>query len=159
MRRFVIICLLLATPVFTGCAHGGGSAADPASSAAAAPASGKPALLINVTRGAGALHEVSMAFDLARSALERGHDVVMFLNVAAPVFATAGLGEDVRYADFPPVTQMVRDVLAKGGTVIVCGHCARVQNIATTDFLPGVVVSQHAELLDRLAAGMVGLSY
>ena len=47
----------------------------------------------------------------------------MFLNVDAPVFAAKDLGDNMKYADFPPVKKMLADFVAMGGRVLVCGHC------------------------------------
>lgn len=44
----------------------------------------------------------------------KGHPVTVFLSVDAPVFATKDLAADVRFADFPSVSEMIRDVIAKG---------------------------------------------
>lgn len=149
----LIICVTLLN---FGCATTG---ATPNSQAAPATASAKAALLINVTSGKENLHAASMGLNLAKTALEAGHEVVVFLNVAAPILATTTLGDDVKFADFTPVSQLIRDIIAKGGKVIVCGHCAAVSNVAESTLLPGTQVAHHGELLGALKPGMVAFSY
>jgi predicted peroxiredoxin len=119
----------------------------------------KAALLINVTRGREDLHAVSMALGLARSALDEGHRVIVFFNVAAPIFASSALGEDVQQAGSKPISQQVRDIVRGGGRVLVCSHCLAVANIDRSSLLPGVALAQHGDLLTAIEPGMVGVSY
>ena len=83
----------------------------------------KQPILVNITRGKNELHAVSMALGLAQSALKDGRSAAVFLNVEAPIFAAKNLGDDVKYADFPPIKKMLADFVAAGGRVLVCGHC------------------------------------
>ncbi|MCC6145025.1 MAG: DsrE family protein [Candidatus Hydrogenedentes bacterium] len=119
----------------------------------------KPGILVNVTSGKDSLHAVSMGLGLAKTALEKGQEVVVFLNVDAAVFATKSLGDDVQIADFAPVKKLVGDIIAAGGTVAVCEHCAHVCKVDTTDLVDGAVLSAHGSVLDMLKPGMVGFSY
>jgi predicted peroxiredoxin len=119
----------------------------------------KPPILVNVTRGMEDLHAVSMGLGLARNALDDGHEVTVFLNVHAPVFADENASADLKVADFPPVKEMVAAVIGHGGAVYVCAHCARVCGVETADLMEGVQLSGHGEILEALAPGTVGFSY
>jgi predicted peroxiredoxin len=155
-RNQLLSCVLVGAALLNlGCATTS-SNTNP-QTVAATPA--KAALLINVTSGKENLHAASMGLNLAKMALASGHEVVVFLNVAAPVLATTSLGDEVKFADFTPVSQLVREIIAKGGKVIVCGHCAAVSNVAENTLLPGTQVSHHGELLGVLKPGMVTFSY
>lgn len=147
--RLVLTMLCLGLWGLGGCTHMGGAAASPS----------KAPLLINVTHGRDNLHAASMALRMASTALEQGHRVVVLLNVNAPILGSTQLGEDVRHSDFPPITQMVRDVISRGGQVIVCGHCATEQGVQADSLLSGVTVGNGAELLKHTEQGMIGLSY
>jgi predicted peroxiredoxin len=116
-------------------------------------------ILLNVTTGMDDLHAVSMGLNLAKTAAERGLPVVVFLNVAAPIFASTSLPADTQYQDFPPVQELLSAVMAGGGKVFVCGHCAEVAGVDLTTLMPGVVVSEHGTLLAALGPGLVGFSY
>lgn len=130
---------------------------SPATTTAAT--STKAPLLFNITRGGHDLHAVSMGLGLARMALDQGHRVTVYLTLDAPVFATKDLPADVHFGDLPPISETVRDVLAKGGKIIVCGHCAAALKITPASLQPGVRVAQHGEWLDELEQGTVGFSY
>lgn len=119
----------------------------------------KPGIFINITSGQEDLHAVSMALGLAKTSLEHGNKVVVFLNVHAPLFASKSLGAEVKFADFPPVRDMLAEAVSKGATVMVCGHCASVCSVMPGDLIAGVTVSEHGGVLERLEPGMVGFSY
>jgi predicted peroxiredoxin len=119
----------------------------------------KPGVFVNVVSGPDDLHAVSMGLSLAGSALERGHKVVVFLNVQGAALAAKTLSEDVKYEDFPPVKTLVADLIAKGATVFVCGHCATICHVATTDVVEGAKISKHGDVLDALEPGMVSVTY
>ena len=116
-------------------------------------------VLLNLSSGPDDLHAVSMGLNLAKSAAERGLPVVVFLSVAAPVFASTTLPADTKYEDLPPVQGLLSAVLAAGGKVLVCGHCAKLSGVDLNTLMPGVVVSEHGSLLDELEPGLVGFSY
>ncbi|HRC55921.1 MAG TPA: DsrE family protein [Kofleriaceae bacterium] len=155
IRRLAFIVLATAVLGLGACGKQAVSTPDAPTAAVAA----KAPLLVNITSGKNDLHAVSMALGLAKMAAEHGHQVVVFLNVEAPIFATKDLAADVRFADFPPVSELVAGALAKGAKIIVCGHCAAVQKVDTSQLLPGVIVSDHGQLLDYLQPGMIGVSY
>jgi len=119
----------------------------------------KQPILVNITRGRNELHAVSMAVGLAQSAIKDGRPAVVFLNVEAPVFAAKDLGDDVKYADFPPVKKMLADFVAEGGRVLVCGHCAHVVKLKQEDMIDGVKVLAHGELFTAMPPGTVVFSY
>lgn len=152
-RVLLVTTLLVACTV---CSAAGCRRGATAQTSSAAP---RPPLLVNITRGRDDLHAVSMGLGLARSAVQRGQPVTVFLNVAAPQFAVANLGEDVRFADFPPVAVLVREILSAGGRVTVCGHCAAIGHIGQASFAKGVTVSEHGDLLAALTPGTISLSY
>lgn len=121
--------------------------------------SNKPPLMVNITRGKSELHAVSMAVGLAQAAIKDGRTAIVFLNVDAPVFAAKNLGDDVKFADFPPVKRMLRDFMAMGGRVLVCGHCAHVIHLKPEDMMDGVKFLAHGELFDSLSPGTLVFSY
>jgi predicted peroxiredoxin len=146
-----VLCTALISLVLASCAK------EPSASKTAADV--ETGVLLNLTTGQDDLHAVSMGLNLAKTAAERGLPVVVFLNVAAPVFASTALPADTKYEDFPPVQDLLSAIMAAGGKVLVCGHCAEVSGVDASTLLPGVVVSEHGSLLDELQPGLVGFSY
>jgi len=62
-------------------------------------------------------------------------------------------------ADVPPVKQLVADVIANGGRVFVCKHCAAVARVDTISMVDGVILANHEDILAQLKPGTVGFSY
>jgi len=126
---------------------------------ASAMAGGKQPVLVNITRGKEALHAVSMGIGLAQSALKTGRPATVFLNAESPVLAAKNLPDDVQFADFPPVRKMLGDLVAAGGQVLVCRHCAHVCKLNEADLMEGAVLADHEKLFSAMAPGTVVFSY
>ena len=73
--------------------------------------------------------------------------------------ADRNLGEEVKIADFPPVKKLVRAVIAGGGKLLVCGHCAECCKIEKTSLVDGAKACTREDFLKLLQSGMVSLSY
>ena len=129
------------------------------STPASITASDKQPILVNITRGRNDLHAVSMAIGLAQSAIKDGRKAAIFLNVDAPVFAAKDLGDDIQFADFPPIKKMLADFVAQGGRVLVCGHCAHIAKLEQGNMIDGAKVLAHNELFAAMPPGTVVFSY
>jgi predicted peroxiredoxin len=154
MQRLALLLLLSIPCALTtaGCGHASASARAPSQL-------GQPSLLVNLTHGKNDLHAASMGLGLAKAALEHGSSVVVFLNVDAAALADRDLGADVRFADFPPVVDLLRDIIAGGGKIFVCAHCAKVAKLGEDRIAPGIAFSEHGDIVKALHPGMVGFSY
>ena len=126
---------------------------------AATPAARKQPILVNITRGKNELHAVSMALGLAQSAINDGRTATVFLNVEAPAFAAKDADKNLKFADFPPIQKMLTDFIAKGGRVLVCGHCAHVGKLEQKSMIDGVKLIGHGELFNALPSDTVVFSY
>ncbi len=131
-------------------------------SAVAAPedkSAGAVPLLFNITSGKANLHAASMGLGLASKAAQRGHPVVVFLNVEGPQLAAKDLGDEVKVADFPPVKKLLDDLIAAGGKVIVCEHCAHLAHLDKASIIDGATIGNPDAMLSQLKTGMVSFSY
>jgi predicted peroxiredoxin len=54
---------------------------------------------------------------------------------------------------------MLTGLMAAGGRVLVCGHCAHVINLNPEDMIDGAKIVAHDELLSALTPGTVVFSY
>jgi uncharacterized protein len=161
-KRAVVVASPSEVPtekILAAVAAAGYKARSMSASGPATPAIPKQPVLVNITRGKAELHAVSMAIGLARSALNDGRPVTVFLNVEAPVFAAKDLSDKVKFADFPPVKKMLADFTAAGGRVLVCGHCAHVAKLDQQHLIDGAEILGHGELLAKMPPGTVVFSY
>lgn len=135
---------------------------SPSPASAQTPATEKverPTVVVNITHGEDDLHAVSMGIGLASTALKAGRRSIIFLNVHAPVLAAADLPRDVKFANFPPIKEMLESFVANGGELYVCGHCAAVWKIAESNLIKGAIVVQHDDLFKKLPATALTFSY
>jgi predicted peroxiredoxin len=135
------------------------SAQTPAGQKAALSPKGKPTVVVNITRGMDDLHAACMGISLASNAIKAGRRSVIFLNVHATMLATADLSADLKFADFPPVKQMIASFVADGGELYVCGHCAAVSKVAESNLIKGAIVSRHEDLFKALPPAALSFSY
>lgn len=126
---------------------------------ASASSEAKPTVVVNITRGTDDLHSASMGISLASNAIKAGRRAVIFLNVHAPVLAASDLSADLKFADFPPVKEMLASFVANGGELYVCGHCAAICKVAESNLVKGAVVSHHEDLFNALPAAALSFSY
>jgi predicted peroxiredoxin len=158
---FVAIAVSCSALMLNGCSNSSGDAASDTATRddAAASQSDAYGVVLNITRGKDDLHAVSMAVALAIHSLEHGHKTVIFLNVHAPELAVKDLGDDVKYADFPPVKKMLGTFMEKGGNLYTCGHCTSVCGVKSEDLLDGIAVIKHSTLLAELNGNSLVFSY
>lgn len=159
---FLVAITFLSSPlVLTGCSSPSGDAAasNAAKSGTNASQSEPYGVVLNITSGKDDLHAVSMGMGLAIHSLEHGHKTVVFLNVHAPALAVKDLGDDVKYADFPPVREMLMKFMEKGGKLYSCEHCTGVCGVKKENLLDGIVITKHGKLLSELNGNSLVFSY
>jgi predicted peroxiredoxin/copper chaperone CopZ len=120
---------------------------------------GKAPVLVSITQSKNDLHAVSMALGLAQSAIKDGRNVLVFLSVDAVALAAKNLSADLKCADFPPVKKLLADLIATGGRLLICEHCAHVAGLTQQDTIDGATIIAHGELFANLKPGAVVLSY
>ena len=155
MRRHYYICLFILAafsilPLVSG---------RQAGQALAESKVGRPPLFFNITSGEKDVHAVSMALELATAARKEGREVIAFLNVGAPYFASKNLSEDVKFADFPPVKTLLRELIASGAKVFVCAHCTHALGLTTESLASGVTAAKPGEILAQMKPETIALSY
>jgi predicted peroxiredoxin len=164
MRTSIVLVALIVSslmPVIGGCSSspGGNAPTDTKQSETSRVETAPYRVVLNITRGKDDLHAVSMAVALGIHSLENGHASVIFLNVHAPELATKDLGDDVLYADFPPVREMFTTFMQKGGILYACEHCTGCCGVESEDLLEGIIVTKHGELLAELDSNSLVFSY
>ena len=161
LALLIAVTVLCFAMTFTGCSTSSSDAnSNNATQGNAASTQPKAyGVILNITRGKDDLHAVSMAVALGIHALEDGHDSTIFLNVHAPELAIKDLGDDVQYADFPPVRAMFKTFMEKGGTLYACEHCTGCCGVENANLLDGIVLTKHAKLLAELDGNSLVFSY
>lgn len=118
--KFLAQCLLAICLVFVG-------AAQPALAGDTDP------LFVNLTTDDA--HRASMGISFGKNQMERGHPLTIFLNDKG-----VQLGSKANATRFAEHQKLLADVLAKGGTVLICPMCMKHYGVKESDLLPGVKV-------------------
>jgi predicted peroxiredoxin len=118
-----------------------------------------PVVVINLTSGAEDLHSAWMGLSLARMSLEEKRDVVVFLNVRGPVFASRSKGARLAYRQHPRLSATLTGLAGRGARVLVCPLCARELGITEKDLIPGASFATKQSLFSKLGENTVVFSY
>ena len=119
----------------------------------------RPCLVLNITSGKDDLHAATMALQLAGHALDDGRDVVLFMNVRAPELARKDFSPTLAFHDNPPLQTMLKQLMERGATMLVCPHCMKVQGVTPADLLPGAEVASRETLFGNLGPNAHVFSY
>jgi sulfur relay (sulfurtransferase) complex TusBCD TusD component (DsrE family) len=90
-------------------------------------------LFINMTSDEG--HRISMALSFGAKQQALGHPLTLFLNDKGVL-----VGSKAHAKQYPEQQRMIAEILAKGGTVIICPMCMKHYGVQEADLLPGLKV-------------------
>lgn len=79
-----------------------------------------------------------MALTWTRKAMRRGHPATVWLNVEAVRIAVKGIPHPIHTMQDKSAQEMVQDIIADGGTVLVCGGCLKRAGFNRGDLIDGV---------------------
>lgn len=92
-------------------------------------------VLINLATGLEDGERVTVAFLVAGAALERGHDVAMFVTKEAVRLAVPGHAEGVACDGCPPLPRLFQQFAEGGGELLVCPICVKARKLDTDAFV------------------------
>ena len=100
-----------------------------------------------------------MALTFAKANLMRGYEVSVFLNVEGVRVAAKTLPHHRSGASGKTASEMVIEVLAAGGTVIVCPMCLKQAGLTPDDLVDGVTMGSPDVTFPALYDSDVQMSY
>ena len=101
----------------------------------------------------------SVAWSIANGGVNAGLEVTVFLTSSAVDWVRKGAADGAHLNPFdPPMKDMVRSMLASGGSVLVCPPCAGVRGYAPDDLLDGVTIAGASAMHELIQAGAATLS-
>lgn len=101
----------------------------------------------------------SVAFTIANGGLTAGLEVSVFLTSAAVDLVRRQAVEMTHVAPMEPLAALIKDFLARGGTVWACTPCVKARGYGEADLIEGVVVSGASVMHERIKAGAATLSF
>jgi len=94
-------------------------------------------------------------FQFAKIALEKGHEVTVFLVDDAAYFTNIGLAERVKAPTGDELITYWKFLLEKGGKILVCKPCAEARMIGPDELPKGVEIGTGYQLIDLAADSKV----
>ncbi len=101
----------------------------------------------------------AMALHYAGQVRTMGHRVVLFLNVRAVRLADKAIPESDAGADTKAVQATLREIVANGVTVFVCGMCTKKAGMTEADWIDGVKPGSRETIEIQMAASTKTMSY
>ena len=110
----------------------------------------QPAMAAQETPGKGGLFvnlttddpwRAGMALHFSRNVLEKGHPVVVYLNVAGVRVAATNIPLDINAMTGKSPHEMLKELIKAGGKVLICQPCMKHAGISKDQILDGVTLS------------------
>ena len=110
-------------------------------------------VLINLATGLEDGERVTVAFLVAGAALERGHDVAMFVTKEAVRLAVPGHAEGVACDGCPPLPRLFQQFADGGGELLVCPICVKARKLDADDFVANARLAGATPMWEWLGDG------
>jgi predicted peroxiredoxin len=115
-------------------------------------------LVVVLTHGAD--HELSsVGFTIANGGMTAGLRVSIFLTSAAVDLVRKKSVEMTQVAPLEPLAAMIKDFLARGGTLWACTPCVKARGYEQQDLMEGVVITGASVMHEKIKSGAATLSF
>ena len=101
----------------------------------------------------------SVAWSVANGAIGSGFDVTMFLVASGVDWVRKGAQAARLNPLDPRVSEMMRNVMDNGGTIMVCPPCAKVRGYEQQDLIDGVTLAGSVAMLGVVSEGAATLTF
>lgn len=102
----------------------------------------------------------SVAWSVANGGIASGFKVTMFLVSSGADWVRKGAANVARLNPLdPPVKDMIENIIASGGTIMVCPPCAAVRGYEKEDLIDGVELAGSVAMLGVVSEGASTLTF
>lgn len=116
-------------------------------------------LVIVITNGFDS-ERSSVAWSIANGGIASGFEVTIFLVASGVDWVRKNSAPVAQLNPLdPPVHKMIENVMASGGTIMVCPPCAKVRGFGAEDLMEGVVLAGSVSMLEVVGQGAATLSF
>lgn len=98
-----------------------------------------PSLFVNLTSNDP--WRAGMAINFAQNSLNKGHEVVIYLNIQGVNLASTKIAQPINSHNGQNLQQMLKDFISQGGRVIICPSCMEQAGVSQEDLIEGVEMS------------------
>jgi len=102
----------------------------------------------------------SVGWSIANSGINTGLTVTVFLVSSGVDWVRKGAAEVAQLNPLdPPVSEMIDNFLASGGSILVCPPCAKVRGYSERDLIEGVSITSSSAMHELIGQGAATLSF
>lgn len=101
----------------------------------------------------------SVAFTIANGGLTAGLKVAIFLTSAGVDLVRKKATDMTQVKPLDPLTELVRDFVARGGALYACTPCVKARGYEQADFIEGVTIAGSSVIHERFKSGAASLSF
>jgi len=115
-------------------------------------------LVVLITHGTD--HELSsVAFTIANGGMTAGLTVSVFLTSAGVDLARRGALDTTQAHPLEPLASLVKDFLARGGTLWACTPCVKARGYTQDHLIQGTIITGASPMHELIKAGAATLSF
>ena len=114
---------------------------------------------INLTHSTDDPDRATVAMVVANAAVASGKNTMVFLSSEGVRLAVKGVADGIREEGFQPMTDLMKNYLAAGGTFWVCSPCFKKRSYTDSDLIEGATMVGGAKLVEFLSNDGTGVSY
>lgn len=115
-------------------------------------------LVVVITHGID--HELSSAgLTIALGGMTAGLKVAIFLTSSGVDAVRRGAADTTHVSPLEPLADMLRDFLARGGTIWACTPCVKSRGYVQDDLIDGVVIAGASKMHELIKNGAATLSF
>ena len=116
-------------------------------------------MVIVITRGLDD-ERSSVAWSIANASIACDLELTVFLVASGVDWVRKGAASVARLNPVdPPIGEMIGNVLANGGRILVCPPCAKVRGYTEHDLIDGATIAGAPSMLESVKQGAATLSF
>jgi len=108
-------------------------------------------VLLSQSNGIGNAERAYATFIFSKVAMSMGKQVTIFLLMDGVGIARRGNAAGVKHPDFPPLAQLMDEVITAGATIYACELSAKFRGLGEADLVPGVKLAGAATYIQLLS--------
>ena len=114
---------------------------------------------VSLTRSTDDPDRATVAMVVANAAVASGKQTMVFLSSEGIRLAVKGVADQISEEGFQPMTALLQNFLAAGGSVWVCSPCFKKRGYTDGDLIEGASIVGGAKLVEFLSNDGTGVSY
>jgi len=101
----------------------------------------------------------SVGFTIANGGLTAGLKVAIFLTSAGVDLVRKNAADMTQVKPLDSLPDLIRDFVARGGTLYACTPCVKARGYEQTDLIEGVTIAGSSVIHERFKRGAASLSF